>query len=223
MARLFITPREIDFINDIGKEIIKDVIGQKIFYYSVSEVRSKVHDVYDEAVDKIFDDPIEINCIVEYQPEEIRTGRFSSEEYYSIEAYIPDRDMIDKEIELVEGDFFTYGSYFFEIVSVVKMRNIYGQAEHSDGIKLLGREARESQFQTAVLGPVGEDYVGEDVVQDSFYQQRGFDTNHEGETGDVRALQDKGVLDMPISERPGQVSSKGDETGAGSAFYDEVE
>jgi hypothetical protein len=30
MARLFVSPREINFINDIAKELIKDVIGQKI-------------------------------------------------------------------------------------------------------------------------------------------------------------------------------------------------
>jgi len=35
MARLFITPREIDFISDITKEVIKDVVGQKIFFYKV--------------------------------------------------------------------------------------------------------------------------------------------------------------------------------------------
>ena len=43
MARLFITPREIDFISDVTKEIVKDVIGQKIYYYKVREDLSKVH------------------------------------------------------------------------------------------------------------------------------------------------------------------------------------
>ena len=41
MARLFITPRELNFINDIAKEIIKDVVGQKIYYFPISEVKSK--------------------------------------------------------------------------------------------------------------------------------------------------------------------------------------
>ena len=58
MSRLFITPREINFINDIGKEIVKDVIGQKIYYFPISEIKSKVHDIYEEAEDKIFENPI---------------------------------------------------------------------------------------------------------------------------------------------------------------------
>ena len=36
MSRLFITPREIDFIADVTKEITKDVIGDVIYYYTVS-------------------------------------------------------------------------------------------------------------------------------------------------------------------------------------------
>jgi hypothetical protein len=55
MARLFITSREIDLISDLTKEIIKDVIGQKVFYYSVSETKSHVHDIYLESPEKIFE------------------------------------------------------------------------------------------------------------------------------------------------------------------------
>ena len=47
MARLFITPREIDYISDLTKEITKDVIGQKIYYYRVREDLTQVHDIYE--------------------------------------------------------------------------------------------------------------------------------------------------------------------------------
>ena len=88
MSRLFITPREINFINDLGKEIIKDVIGQKIYLFPISEVKTKIHDVYEEAVDKIFDNPIEVDCAVNWQPEEITSTRFGSEEYWTIEIQL---------------------------------------------------------------------------------------------------------------------------------------
>ena len=65
MGRFFITPREINFINDIAKEIVKDVIGQKIYYFPISEIKSKVHDVYEESPDKVFENPIEIDCFFE--------------------------------------------------------------------------------------------------------------------------------------------------------------
>ena len=57
MARLFITPREIDFINDMFKEVVKDVVGQKIYYNPIANDKSKVHDVYEESTEKVFDNP----------------------------------------------------------------------------------------------------------------------------------------------------------------------
>ena len=65
MSRLFITERELDFISDITKEIIKDVIGQKVFYYRVRDDLTQVHDVYNEAQEKIFDPPLEVDALVE--------------------------------------------------------------------------------------------------------------------------------------------------------------
>ena len=79
MARLFITPREVDFISDITKEITKDVLGQKIYYYRVREELTDVHDVYEEAPEKVFDPPIELETMVEWQPEEFRTNKFGNE------------------------------------------------------------------------------------------------------------------------------------------------
>ena len=52
MSRLFITPRELDLISDLNKEIVKDVIGQKVYYYHVRADLSNVHDVYEEATKK---------------------------------------------------------------------------------------------------------------------------------------------------------------------------
>jgi len=220
MARLFITPREVDFISDLTKEIVKDVIGQKIYYYSISMTKTKVHEVYEEAPEKIFENPIEIDALVSWSPEEVRTNKFGSEEYYGIETFIHNRDLLDKGIEVSEGDFFSYGEVFFEITSVKYDKQVYGQVEYKTGVHVTGKQARKSQFTAKILGPTSEAYSDPDSVQDTFVQQRGFDRNRLGETGDKRALQDKKVLETPITE-PKEVSSKGDSTGSGSSFYDE--
>ncbi len=100
MSRLFITEREINFINDLGKEIVKDVIGQKIYYFPISDIKSNVHDVYEEAPDKVFENPIEIDVLVKYDPQQIRSNTFGTEEMYKIEVYAQARDLLDKEIEV---------------------------------------------------------------------------------------------------------------------------
>jgi hypothetical protein len=220
MARLFISPREINFINDIAKELVKDVVGQKIYYFAINEIKSKVHDVYEESPEKIFEAPIELECLVKYFPQEITTNKFGSEEYYSIECYIQVRDIIDKQIQLVEGDFFSYGDTFFEIVKAPRTETIFGQIEHKSFITISGKQSRKGQFLSKIFGPTSEWYTDPDAVQTTYVQQRGFEENKLGKTGDVRALQQNGVLDAPISG-PAEVSPSGDPDNVGSAFYDE--
>ena len=220
MARLFVTPREINFINDLTKELIKDVVGQKIYYYSISESRTKINELYDEAPEKIFESPIEIECLVDYQEPTFTTNRYGVEKTQNIEVYIQSRDLLDRQIDVDVGDFFTYGTVIFEITSVSVTKNIFGQIEHNDGIKVIGKQSRKQVFFTRVLGPTDEELSDPDAVQDTFVQQRGFATNEQGETGDVRELQKRGVLTEPIT-RPKEVSERGDATSAGSAFYDE--
>ena len=221
MARLFITPREINFINDIAKELVKDVVGQKIYYFSISEIKSRAHDVYEEAPDKIFENPIELECLVKYSPQEITTNKFGSEEYYTVEAYIQVRDLIDKGIDLMEGDFFSYGDTFFEIVKAPRTDTIFGQIEHKSFITITGKQSRKGQFTSKIFGPTSEWFSDPDAVQNTFVQQRGFAENRLGKTGDIRALQENGVLDQPISG-PAEVSPSGDPDSVGSAFYDET-
>jgi len=220
MARLFLTPREIDYINDLSKELIKDVVGQKIYYYSVRPDAMDIHDVYEESPDKVFDPPVEIEARVDYKPEENRINRFGAEEFYTIEVYLHYRDLLDRGIETKVGDYFSYDVTFFEVIQHQLDASIYGQIEHVMGVKLMGRQARKGQMSKDPHGPTFEEYTDTDAVQETFVQQRGFDENKLGDTGDVRSLQKKGVLTAPISG-PAEVSPEGDDTEAGSSFYDE--
>jgi hypothetical protein len=220
MSRLFITEREINFINDLGKEIVKDVIGQKIYYFPISDIKSNVHDVYEEAPDKVFENPIEIDVLVKYDPQQIRSNTFGTEEMYKIEVYAQARDLLDKEIEVREGDFFSFGSVFFEVLAAPDSSVIFGEIEHKGFITIQGKQAREGQFISKTFGPTDESYSDPDAVQKTFAQQRGFKDNQLGPTGDVRALQQKGVLTKPITG-PAEVSPKGDPENVGSSFYDE--
>lgn len=190
MSRLFITPREIDFISDIAKEITKDVIGDVIYYYKVREDVSNVHDVYEEAQDKVFDPPIEIDARVQWNPKEVKTGRFGMEGIYQIEAYVHYRDMIDRGVKLEEGDYFSYGDNFFELTSIVYDKVIFGQVEHISGYTLKGKQARKGQINFQPHGPTEEIYSDPGAVKDTFEQQRGDTTK-----GDKRALVDQGKVD----------------------------
>lgn len=214
MARLFITSRELDLISDLTKEIIKDVIGQTIFYYPIRTDATSVHDVYEESTEKIFDQPIEIDALVEWSPGEIRTNKFGSENFHSIEVRIHVQDLTDKGLRMKIGDFMSYGSVFFEITQVVSISKIFGQVEHVTGYKLVGKQAREGLISKAIQGPAAQTLETEQVTQDKFVQQRGSAINEIGETADTRNLQSNGVLDAPLTG-PKKVAPDG----ISSSFY----
>lgn len=221
MARLFITPRELNFISDLTKEIIKDVIGQKIYYYPISEHRTQTHGVYNEALKKVFDNPISVDALVDNNFQmETKVDQFGVDLNYKIEVFIQHRDLVEKSIYASIGDYFSFSSIFYEVSELSFIRNIYGMPEHKDGIKLVGTRVRESQFKAMVIGPSDIEYTDADAVQKTFVQQRGYAVNKEGETGDVRDLVRNGILDEPLSGAR-EVSERGDPTGTGSAFYDE--
>lgn len=196
MSRLFITPREIDFISDITKEITKDVIGDVVYYYRVREDISEVNDIYSEAVDKIFDPPIEIDARVNWSAKEVRTDRFGYEGIYNIELYVQYRDMIERNIKILEGDYFSHGDNFFEITSVTFDKIIFGQVEYLAGYVIKGKQARKGLIDVKPHGPTDRLYTDSDAVKEEFKQQRGAT-----ETDDQRALVDQGKVDNTTHTR----------------------
>ena len=52
------------------------MVGHKIYYYSISETKSNINETYDEATKKVYNDPIELEAMVEWNPEEVTTTQF---------------------------------------------------------------------------------------------------------------------------------------------------
>ena len=215
MARLFIGQREADFISDITKEFIKDIAGQKIYYYTVREDLTNVNDLYEEALEKIFNPPIEIECLVEWQPSEVKTTNFGQEQIKTLNVYIHPRDAIDRNLEIKDGDYFSYGEYFFEITSLIYDKIMFGQIERVTSIKLNAKQTRINHIKRSPIGPTSENYSDEDAIQTTFEQQRG-----RGES-DKRQLVEDGVLEESITG-PKKVAPDGTNksiNGIGSSFY----
>jgi hypothetical protein len=217
MARLFVGQREVDFFADITKELIKDVAGQKIYYYTVREDLSDVHNMYEESIEKIFNPPIEIEAAIEWQPSEVKTTRFGTENVKTITVYLHYRDLLDRSIDFKEGDYFSYGTYFFEATSIIYDKLVFGQIERVVSMKVTGKQTRIHHINKVPHGPKDEIYTDSDAIQTTFEQQRGIPSH------DVRRLQKDEVLEPPISGAR-KVSPDGTEksvNGVGSSFYGE--
>lgn len=200
-----------DFISDITKEITKDVIGQVIYYYKTRVDLANAHEVYDEMTERVFDPPVEIDARVAWNPRDVKQDRFGHEATNKIEVYVHFRDLIDRGIKILEGDFFSFGDTFYEIATVKQDKIMFGQVEHLSGYNLSGIQARKGLINKQINGPTSETYSDPNAEQSVFNQQRG-----SAATGDKRELVSNGTLDSPIgpaqSVKPSSQSQK-------SSFY----
>jgi hypothetical protein len=220
MSRLFVTQREIDFFNDIAKEFIKDIVGQSIIYWPISTLKTKVHPVYNEAVKKIFENPIKVDALVGQPKWETKMTSFGPEQTSTIELFLQSRDLLQKGLEICEGDYFTYGESAYEIVSCVNMKNYFGQVEHDVSFKVIGKLARAGEFNPQkYYQPDTEAVI---PVPTPFEQQRGLPENREGPTGDIRDIRERLGDDLPppaLGDGPRRVDV--DSTLRANKFYDE--
>lgn len=226
MSRLFVTSKEINFINDITKEYMVDIVGQNINYYPVSTLKTRIHPIYNEAVQKIFDNPIKLPILASFPQAEVKSNQFGLEKTSTIEVFVHARDLIDKGFTLYEGDFFTFADQAFEVVSFTTLGNIYGQEEYEVGYKILGQPARLGQFDPKNFLIPNQDSAGDyeqTEVLKIFEQQRGLSQNSSGEaTGDVRQIRKRlgeDMAEIALGEGPRVIGL--DEDKGGSSFYDE--
>lgn len=223
MSRLFVTSREIQFINDITKEVIKDIIGQFIVYFPITTLKTRVHPIYEEAVKKIFENPIKLNVLAAQPKVTNKYFQFGTEQITTLEVFVQARDLIDKGFTVNEGDFFVYGTQVYEVSNFTFLNNIYGQVEYEVGYKILGNPARIGEFDPEIFVNPTKDSIDTYIqknVQKEFVQQRGLPENKEGETGDFREMRDRLSEDMPevaLGEGPREVAV--DESKKSSTFY----
>ena len=216
MSRLFYGQREQSLTSDLTKELIRDVIGQKIYYYAISEQNNRNHELYNESTNKVWDAPIELPALVGSPERNVKTDIFGPEALSKLEVFLHYRDMLDIGININVGDFVGYGDIYYEISDVTRLRNIAGMVETLDGYKLTCVQARKGQIDPPQLGPSDQAYSDPGAVQKEFAQTRGASVVKGVPTGDKRDLQKEGVLEAPVS---GAEKVVREDEKTGSDFY----
>lgn len=147
MSRKFITDREIAFINDINKELIQSVIGQSVIYYSISGEHTKINSLYNEAINKTWFYPVEINALVMYDNPSVSSTDFTLDSKFSAEIYFHTKELEERNVSPREGDFIEFGQVVFEITSVTRPQIVFGQVNNKIMTKCVCIPSREGQFQ----------------------------------------------------------------------------
>lgn len=154
MARKFITEREIAFIHRVNHELIQKVVGQEISYYAISLEKSRVDDLYREAVEKVWDPPVLINARVMWDNTQSSSTTFGVDSKYNLEVYFHKLELDERNVKPKEGDFIEFGGVFFEITSVTQPQIVFGQVNNKIMTKCVCVPSREGQFSAG--GESGE-------------------------------------------------------------------
>lgn len=157
MARKFITEKEHVFVDNINKELIQGFVGQELIYYAMSLEESEVHDVYNEAVRKVWYRPVRLNARVRYDSPGTNSSAGALDTQYDLEAFCHALELEERGIRPREGDFIEFGQVVFEVTSVTQPQLVFGQPNHRLMWRLAGTPSREGQFKVAGFRAEGVD------------------------------------------------------------------
>ena len=145
---LFFGKKERDLVKQVNDELIEMVVGQQILYYPIDLETTRFHDLYGEAIEKTFLPPIRVYALVEFT--EFSTKYMENvgvDAESEIQVHFHKRRLEeDQDLFVREGDFVLYGNKYYEIVTLSKPKNLFGQVEHSFEIAAKCRKARKGLF-----------------------------------------------------------------------------
>jgi hypothetical protein len=144
---LFTGKKEKDLVKQINDEIIERVIGQAILYYPISVEHTNFHPLYGEAIRKTFLPPVHVNVLVSWDGYKTTTNNFGIDRRPSITVHFHKRRLVeDQDLFVHEGDFILYDSSYFEIVTLLEPKLVFGDANSTMEIAAKCIKAREGIF-----------------------------------------------------------------------------
>ena len=144
---LFTGQKEKDFVKQVNDEIIERVVGQTVVYYPISLEHTNFHEIYGEAVDKNFLNPVRVYAMVKYESQNTTTTPLGVDRREKISVAFHKRRLTeDQDLCVREGDFIQYGEHFYEILSLTEPKWLFGQVESKFEIAASCVRAREGLF-----------------------------------------------------------------------------
>lgn len=147
MAKKFVHDRDLNFINNINKELIQNVVEQEVIYYAISEEHTVSHRLYQESIEKVWFNPVRINARVDFNNSTVLSTNFSMDSKYELQVFFHTKELVDRNVNPKEGDFIEFGQIVFEITSVTKPQLVFGQVNDKLMTKCICVPSREGQMQ----------------------------------------------------------------------------
>jgi len=144
---LFTGKKEKDFVKQVNDEVIERVVGQTIVYYPISLEHTNFHEIYGEAIEKNFLNPVRVYAMVKYDSQNTTTTPLGVDRVEKISVFFHKRRLTeDQDLFVREGDFVLYGDFYYEIMKLEEPKKLFGQVDHSFEINATCKRARKGLF-----------------------------------------------------------------------------
>ena len=144
---LYLGKKEKDLVKQVNDEVIERIVGQTVVYYPVSLEHTNYHDLYGEAIQKNFLNPIRVYAMVKYESQSTTTTPLGVDRIEKITVSFHKRRLSeDQDLFVREGDFIQYGDQYYEILTLTEPKWLFGQVESKFEIVANCTRAREGVF-----------------------------------------------------------------------------
>ena len=145
---LFFGEKERNLIKQVNDELIENVIGQQILYYSIDLETTQFHEIYGEAIKKNFLPPVRIYALVEWSDYGTKySNNIGLDKESNIKIGFHKRRLEgDQDIFVREGDYVLYGDIYYEITTLKEPTQLFGSSTHILEVAAIAKRARKGLF-----------------------------------------------------------------------------
>ena len=126
MAAMFGRSRDVDMFSNINKELLGQVIEQKVGYYQVI-LDETPSNIYGENSNKKFIGPVLLNCLIERNDQAFPTSDLGPDLIWGIKTAFLRDDLVEANVVPQVGDIIMYQEGYFEVDNIISNQQFVGK------------------------------------------------------------------------------------------------
>lgn len=123
---LFGSQKDFNVLTRISRELLQDIIEQEIGYYKLS-LNDTQSNIYGEATDKVFLDPVKLNCLITRGDQVVDVDEFGPDLGREASFALLKQDLEDINLVPEVGDILMWHEDYYEVDTVRENQLFYGR------------------------------------------------------------------------------------------------
>lgn len=123
---LFGSQKDFSLFVSINRELLSDVVEQEILYYKFS-LQQTTTNIYGEGVDKIFFNPVKLNCLITRGDQVVSVDDFGPDLTRQSSFAFLREDLVDVQVLPEVGDIVLWHENYYEVDTITENQLFLGK------------------------------------------------------------------------------------------------